>query len=237
VDSPASDGNGSRHNYTVIGQVGHTYDNNRNLLADGTRQFRYNYKNQLRKVWRKSDGDSTTEGRIAEYREDVFGRQVLAQFHWELSRQTLLDTRFELDVDVDSDGDGAPMTLVDGGMHGTLNPTDAGNLQEAAWPSLIDRPSHDFEAHYFDFLVDVPDAGQHTFLVLSKRVRQHRARTRSKSTKSSGLRKTVARRLPRLITWKHRSPRLCRTGRSMVNGYEIATNTPHHSSLTPLLFL
>lgn len=46
-----------------------TYDNNRNVLADGTREFRYNYKNQLRKVWRKSDGDGTTTGRVAEYRD------------------------------------------------------------------------------------------------------------------------------------------------------------------------
>jgi len=50
-DDPATDGEGSRHNYTAIGQVGLTYDNNRNLLADGTREFRYNYRNQLRRVW------------------------------------------------------------------------------------------------------------------------------------------------------------------------------------------
>lgn len=68
-DNPAADGQGSRHNYTVIGQTGLTYDNNRNVLADGTREFRYSYNNQLRRVWRKSDGIAASNGLLAKYRE------------------------------------------------------------------------------------------------------------------------------------------------------------------------
>src|SRR5690606_29738865 len=94
--NPATDGGGSRHNYTVIGQVSLTHDYNRNVLADGTREFRYNYKNQLRRVWRKSDGES--DGAISKYREDAFGRRVYAETSWELSRRVYLDTRFELDI-------------------------------------------------------------------------------------------------------------------------------------------
>ncbi|MBX3475736.1 MAG: hypothetical protein KF754_15300 [Planctomycetes bacterium] len=154
-DNPASDGNGSRHNYTTIGQVNLTYDNNRNVLADGTRQFRYNYKNQLRKVWRKSDGDSTTTGRVAEYREDAFARRVHAQSWWELGRHAYFDTRFELDVNLDLDGDGSYLELVDGGMQSTIFPPNAYAEQRSQWPSLIDRPTGDNEAHYFDFVLDV----------------------------------------------------------------------------------
>ena len=108
-DNPAADGAGSRHNYTVIGQVGHTYDKNRNVLADGTREFRYNYKNQLRHVWRKSDGDTVNTGTLAKYREDAFGRRVHALSYWELASRKYLDTRFDLDVNVDADNDGAAM--------------------------------------------------------------------------------------------------------------------------------
>jgi hypothetical protein len=119
-DNPAADGGGSRHNYTVIGQVGHTYDKNRNVLADGTREFRYNYKNQLRHVWRKSDGDTVNTGTLAKYREDAFGRRVHALSYWELASRKHLDTRFELDVNVDADNDLAAMVYVDGGITSNL---------------------------------------------------------------------------------------------------------------------
>ncbi|MBP9890896.1 MAG: hypothetical protein KBG84_03240 [Planctomycetes bacterium] len=103
-DNPAADGSGSRHNYTVIGQTGLTYDNNRNVLADGTREFRYSYNNQLRRVWRKSDGAAAADGLLAKYREDAFGRRVYAESYWELSRRDVMDTRFGVDVNVDADG-------------------------------------------------------------------------------------------------------------------------------------
>ena len=153
-DNPAADGQGSRHNYTVIGQIGHTYDNNRNVLADGSREFRYNYKNQLRSVWRKSDGQG--HGQVAKYREDAFGRQVYAESWWELSRRVYFDTRFELDVYTDADRDRQKMALVDGGMQGTTNATYAADQQTASWPSRINKAVAGVETHYADFVVDVP---------------------------------------------------------------------------------
>jgi YD repeat-containing protein len=161
-DTPASDGEGSRHNYTVIGQVGHTYDKNRNVLADGTREFRYNYKNQLRHVWRKSDGDDEATGLISKYREDAFGRRVYAESYWELSRRVYLDTRFELDIDMDADNDSGSMDYVDGGITSDDIPGPGDTDQRALWDSFIRRDySVDGESWYFDFLVDVPE-GQET---------------------------------------------------------------------------
>ncbi len=61
--------------------MGYTWDNNRNLLADGTREFRYNYRNELRKVWRKSDGENM--GRVAEYRDScVAVHRTATQVRW-----------------------------------------------------------------------------------------------------------------------------------------------------------
>jgi YD repeat-containing protein len=157
-DNPAADGNGSRHNYTVIGKVGHVYDRNLNVLADGTREFRYNYKNQLRHVWRKSDGDTVNTGTLAKYREDAFGRRVHALSYWELASRKHLDTRFELDVNVDADNDLAPMVYVDGGITSNLAPPPGQLDQKSSWDSRIRRnPALLNEAWYFDFLVDVPD--------------------------------------------------------------------------------
>ncbi|MCC6574921.1 MAG: choice-of-anchor D domain-containing protein, partial [Planctomycetes bacterium] len=150
VDAPADPGAGSRHNYSTIGQVGMQYDYNRNLLADGTRNFRYNYLNELKKVWRKSDGD--THGLIAEYQSDAYGRQVLTRVNWELARRVYFDTRFELDVDLDADGDLADMDYVDGGITSNLTST-----QKASWSSRIDRLNSN-DIHYFDFLVKTPEA-------------------------------------------------------------------------------
>jgi YD repeat-containing protein len=164
-DTPASDGEGSRHNYTVIGQVGHTYDKNRNVLADGTREFRYNYKNQLRHVWRKSDGDDEATGLISKYREDAFGRRVYAESHWELSRRVYLDTRFELDIDVDADNDSTVIDYVDGGITSDDIPGPGDTDQRTLWDSFVRRaPGIPDEAWYFDFLVDVPEAGEGEYL-------------------------------------------------------------------------
>jgi YD repeat-containing protein len=165
-DNPASDGDGSRHNYTAIGQVDLDYDNNRNVLADGTRQFRYNYRNQLRRVWRKSDGAS--DGAIAMYREDAYGRRVYAHTHWELGRRVYFDTRFELDVNMDEDGNSHDMQYVDGGITATeRSDTHERGLNVASWPSRLDRHygiEQLTEEHYIDFLIDAPEADDSTLL-------------------------------------------------------------------------
>lgn len=159
-DNPAADGEGSRHNYTTIGQIGYTYDNNRNMLADGTREFRYNYLNQLRRVSRKSDG--AVEGLVSEYAEDAFGRRVLEKSWWELSRRVYFDTRFELDVDLDANSSSTDMELIDGGMA-----SSSSSLQTAEWNARIYRDT-DWTAggtKYYDFHVEVPEAeDEHDYL-------------------------------------------------------------------------
>ncbi|MEE9310963.1 MAG: hypothetical protein V3V10_00995, partial [Planctomycetota bacterium] len=154
--APTSNGQGSRHNYTATGQVNMTYDNNRNVQADGTRQFRYNYKNQLRRVWRKSDGE--TLGEIAKYREDAFGRRVHVESKWELGRRVYFDTRFELDVDMDADSNGIDMGYVDGGIRADQYAFGFGSTdyEEAEWDGRVKRPNSSGESHYFDFLVNCP---------------------------------------------------------------------------------
>ncbi|MCC7508393.1 MAG: hypothetical protein IT464_03345 [Planctomycetes bacterium] len=161
-DNPASDGEGSRNNYTEIGNVGLTYDNNRNLQADGTREFRYNYRNQLRKVWRKSDGDS--DGLVSQYREDAFGRRVLTHSWWELARRVYLDTRFELDIDMDADGDSTEMEYVNGGITSTASAPMSHPHQLAEWESRIHRTHATLESHYYDFLVYIPDVDVGTYI-------------------------------------------------------------------------
>ncbi|MBK8205317.1 MAG: hypothetical protein IPK87_00860 [Planctomycetes bacterium] len=162
-DNPASDGEGSRNNYTGIGNVGLTYDNNRNLQADGTREFRYNYRNQLRKVWRKSDRDQ--DGLISQYREDAFGRRVLTHSWWELARRVYFDTRFELDVNMDADGDSSPMDYINGGITSTASAPMSHPHQLAEWESRIHRTHATLESHYYDFLLYVPqDHGEDVYL-------------------------------------------------------------------------
>lgn len=81
----------------------------------------YNYLNQLRKVWRKSDGDS--HGLIAEYQEDAFGRRVLAKTYWEVARRCYFDSRIDLDINFDAEGAGGDtnkMKLIDGGLTSRL---------------------------------------------------------------------------------------------------------------------
>ncbi len=164
-DNPAADGAGSRHNYTVIGQTGLTYDNNRNVLADGTREFRYSYNNQLRRVWRKSDGQAAGEGLLSKYREDAFGRRVYAESYWELSRRDVMDTRFSVDVNVDADGDGTFIEYLNGGITSLLAAPPGQMDQRTEWDSRIRRPiSITNEAHYFDFDVTVPNVGTDDYL-------------------------------------------------------------------------
>ncbi|RIK59439.1 MAG: hypothetical protein DCC64_15775 [Planctomycetota bacterium] len=66
-----------------------------------------------------------------------------------------LHTRFEVDVDRDFDGDGNRVQLVDGGMTSNQRAPIGQMGQRAAWSSRINRLS-DRDAHYFDFLIDVP---------------------------------------------------------------------------------
>ena len=107
----------------------------------------------MRQAWRRSDGPG--HGKISEYRHDALGREVSTRTWWELARRCYLDTRFELDIDTDFDGDGNKLKLVDGGMTSD-QPAPIGQLgQRAAWSSRINRLS-DRDAHYFDFLIDVP---------------------------------------------------------------------------------
>ena len=124
--------------------------------AAGTRQFRYNYKNQLRRVWRKSDGE--TLGEIAKYREDAFGRRVHVESKWELGRRVYFDTRFELDVDIDADSNGIDMGYVDGGIRADQYAFGFGSsdYEEAEWDGRVKRPNSSGESHYFDFLVNCP---------------------------------------------------------------------------------
>ncbi|MEE9304420.1 MAG: hypothetical protein V3U84_11660, partial [Thiotrichaceae bacterium] len=154
--APTSNGEGSRHNYTAIGQVNMRYDDNRNVQADGTREFRYNYKNQLRRVWRKSDGESL--GEIAKYREDAFGRRVHVESKWELGRRVYFDTRFELDVDMDPDGNGVDMGYINGGIRADQYAFGFGSTtyEEAEWDARVKRPNTSGESHYYDFLVNCP---------------------------------------------------------------------------------
>ena len=150
-DNPTADGAGSRHNYTVIGQVTLDYDKRRNVIADATREFRYNYRNQLRRVIRKSD-----DADISKYREDAYGRRVQAVIEWELGRRVYFDTRFELDVIMDKDADATDMKYVDGGLTSDAAPGPGLADQIAAWPSRLDEPISNAR-HYVDFHVDVPD--------------------------------------------------------------------------------
>ncbi len=164
-DLPASDGQGSRHNYIVIGNIGHGYDKNRNLTSDATREFRYSYNNQLRRVWRKSDGSAAGDGLLAKYREDAFGRRVHAESYWELSRHDTLDTRFSVDINVDEDADSAAIQYVNGGITSLLIPPPGQLDQKAAWDSRIKRSiTNTNESHYFDFLLEVPSAGNNEYL-------------------------------------------------------------------------
>ena len=151
-DNPTADGAGSRHNYTVIGQVTLDYDKRRNVIADATREFYYNYRNQLRRVHRKSD-----DADISKYREDAYGRRVYAEVQWELGRRVYFDTRFELDVDMDDDNDATDMKYVDGGITSDAAPGPGQADQIAAWPSRLDKTTTSNDTHYFDFHVDVPD--------------------------------------------------------------------------------
>lgn len=151
-DNPTGDGAGSRHNYTVIGQYGYQYDNLRNVIADATREFRYNYRSQLRRVIRKSDGDD-----ISKYREDAYGRRVMAVVNWELGRRVYFDTRFERDVDMDWDNDSTEMKYVDGGLTSNDTPGPGMVDQISAWPSRLDKALNGNDTHYIDFHVDVPD--------------------------------------------------------------------------------
>ena len=153
-DNPVSDGEGSRHNYTVIGQVTLDYDKRRNVIADATREFRYNYRNQLRRVIRKSD-----DADISKYREDAYGRRVQAVIEWELGRRVYFDTRFELDVIMDDDNDSTDMKYVDGGITSDDDPGPGLADQIAAWPSRLDKTVTSNDTHYFDFHVDIPDVG------------------------------------------------------------------------------
>jgi len=57
------------HEYTVVGGVSRTYDDNGNLTDDGTNTYEYDYRNQLIEV---SDGVGT----IAEYQYDALGRRT-----------------------------------------------------------------------------------------------------------------------------------------------------------------
>ena len=127
------------------------YDKRRNVIADATREFRYNYRNQLRRVIRKSD-----DADISKYREDAYGRRVQAVIEWELGRRVYFDTRFELDVDMDDDNDATDLKYVDGGITSDDAPGPGQADQIAAWPSRLDEPITNGR-HYFDFHVDIPD--------------------------------------------------------------------------------
>jgi len=77
---------------------------------------------------------------------------VYAESYWELARHTRLHTRVDLDIDMDANGSFTEMELVDGGI------THVGSAyEEAAWPSRIDRSHGVEQAHYFDFLVEIPN--------------------------------------------------------------------------------
>src|SRR5690606_10542684 len=121
------------------------------LIADSMRTMRYNYRNQLRTVHRKSDG-----ALLSQYRSDGLGRPVWNERHWYLGRMETLDTRFPTDIDLDADGDGVEMTLTDGGM-AAFDPSSAPNeLDEASWSGRLKGKYYQKYTHCFDYFVYVP---------------------------------------------------------------------------------
>jgi len=154
--TPAAAGAGSRLEYSEIGQVQFDYDYNNNLLEDATRTFTYNFRNEVRRINRKSDGDD-----IAVYRRDAIGRRVLTAAAWEVAATKRFDTRFELDVNVDSDSNATDMNYSDGGS--TANVISYSSFEEAQWLAKIQPTDFNDQEYYADHAVLIPEVGSATY--------------------------------------------------------------------------
>lgn len=147
--NPLATGAGSRLEYGEIGQVELGYDFNNNLIEDATRTFNYNFRDELRRVTRKSDGDD-----VATYRSDALGRRVMTVAAWEVAAKKRFDTRFELDVNMDADADSTPMAWVDGGVSAGNIPIS--DMHESQWLAKIDPNDFVEQEYYADHAVLIP---------------------------------------------------------------------------------